>query len=41
MITLTQIKLILGRNPDAGFPESDERFGYVITAPLTHETPAV
>jgi hypothetical protein len=37
MITLTQIKLILGRNPEAGFPEGDDRFGYVITAPLTHE----
>jgi hypothetical protein len=37
MITLTRIKLILGRNPDAGFPVGDDRFGYVITAPLTHE----
>jgi hypothetical protein len=37
MITLTRIKLILGRNPDAGLPEADDRFGYVITAPLTHE----
>ena len=37
MITLTQLKLILGRNPNAGFPEGDDRYGYVIVAPLTHE----
>lgn len=37
MIGLTQIKLVLGRNPDTGFPEGDDRYGYVIIAPLTHD----
>ena len=36
MLRLTQLKLILSRNPDAGFPEGDDRYGYVIFAPLNH-----
>ena len=31
---LTRVVLRLGRNPEAGYPEGDDRHGYVITAPL-------
>jgi hypothetical protein len=34
MTQLTRLILRLGRNPDAGFPEGDDRHGYVIVAPL-------
>ena len=33
-MALTRVILRLGRNPDAGFPEGDDRHGYVIMAPL-------
>jgi hypothetical protein len=31
---LTRVILRLGRNPDAGFPDGDDNYGYVIHAPL-------
>lgn len=31
---LTRIVLRLGRNPDAGFPDGNDNYGYVILAPL-------
>jgi len=31
---LTRVTLRLGRNPDAGFPDGDDNYGYVIHAPL-------
>ena len=34
MIGLTRVILRLGRNPDAGFPDGDDHYGYVIHAPL-------
>lgn len=34
MIGLTRIILRLGRNPDAGFPDGHDEYGYVIQAPL-------
>jgi hypothetical protein len=34
MIGLTRLKLVLGRNPDVDFPNGDDRYGYVICAPL-------
>lgn len=34
MIGLTRVILRLGRNPDAGFPDGDDNYGYVIQAPL-------
>lgn len=34
MIGLTRIILRLGRNPDAGFPDGHDDYGYVIQAPL-------
>ena len=34
MIGLTRVILRLGRNPDAGFPDGDDDYGYVIQAPL-------
>lgn len=34
MIGLTRVILRLGRNPDAGFPEGDDHYGYVVMAPL-------
>jgi hypothetical protein len=37
MIGLTHLKLTLSRNPDAGFPEGDSRYGYVIVAPLNRD----
>jgi hypothetical protein len=37
MLHLTCIKLILSRNPDAGFPEGDSGYGYLIVAPLNHD----
>lgn len=37
MLGLTQSKVILSRNPDTKFPHGDDRYGYVIIAPLTHE----
>jgi hypothetical protein len=36
-MSLTRVVLRLGRNPDAGFPEGDDRTGYVIVAPLDRE----
>jgi hypothetical protein len=33
-MALTRLTLRLSRNPDAGFPEGDDQYGYVITAPL-------
>ena len=33
-MALTRLTLRLGRNPDAGYPEGDDRQGYVLTAPL-------
>lgn len=36
-MALYQITMRLGRNPDAGFPEGDDRYGYVVTAPLNAE----
>jgi hypothetical protein len=37
MIGLSRLRLALSRNPDAGFPEGDDRYGYLIVAPLNHE----
>jgi hypothetical protein len=34
MIGLTRVILRLGRNPDAGLPDGDDNYGYVIHAPL-------
>ncbi|MEZ6023245.1 MAG: hypothetical protein R3C16_07520 [Hyphomonadaceae bacterium] len=34
MIGLTRVILRLGRNPDAGFPDGNDDYGYVIQAPL-------
>jgi hypothetical protein len=34
MLGLTRVILRLGRNPDAGFPEGDDHYGYVVHAPL-------
>jgi hypothetical protein len=34
MIGLTRVILRLGRNPEAGFPDGDDDYGYVIQAPL-------
>ncbi len=34
MIGLTRVILRLGRNPDAGFPDGNDEYGYVIQAPL-------
>jgi hypothetical protein len=34
MIGLTRVILRLGRNPDAGYPEGNDDYGYVIHAPL-------
>lgn len=34
---LTRLVLKLGRNPDAGFPEGDDRTGYILVAPLDGE----
>lgn len=34
MLGLTRVILRLGRNPDAGFPEGHDEYGYVIHAPL-------
>jgi hypothetical protein len=31
---LTRVVLRLGRNPDAGFPDGDDHFGFVLQAPL-------
>ena len=31
---LTRVILRLARNPDAGFPDGDDHYGYVIQAPL-------
>jgi hypothetical protein len=33
-MSLTRVVMHLGRNPQAGFPEGDDRYGYVIHAPL-------
>ena len=33
-MALYRITLRLSRNPDAGFPDGDDRFGYVMVAPL-------
>ncbi|MCC5996573.1 MAG: hypothetical protein JJU18_09430 [Oceanicaulis sp.] len=37
MASLTRLTMHLSRNPDAGFPDGDERHGYLITAPLDRE----
>lgn len=37
MAHLTRIILRLARNPEAGFPNGDHRYGYVMTAPLAHD----
>jgi len=34
---LTRLVLRLARNPEAGFPDGDDRRGYVLTAPLNNE----
>ena len=34
MSHLSRITLRLARNPEAGFPEGDDRHGYVLVAPL-------
>jgi hypothetical protein len=34
MTRLTRLTLRLARNPDAGFPDGDDRYGYVLVAPL-------
>jgi hypothetical protein len=34
MIGLTRVILRLGRNPEAGFPDGNDEYGYVIHAPL-------
>lgn len=34
MSGLTRIVLRLGRNPEAGFPDGSDEYGYVIQAPL-------
>jgi hypothetical protein len=34
---LTRVVLRLGRNPDAGFPDGDDHYGYVIHAPLDND----
>jgi hypothetical protein len=31
---LTRVVMRLGRNPDAGYPEGDDSFGYIVVAPL-------
>lgn len=36
-MALTRVVLRLGRNPDAGFPDGDDSFGYVIVAPLNKD----
>ena len=36
-MALTRIVMRLGRNPDAGYPEGDDRHGYVIHAPLDED----
>ncbi len=36
-MALTRLTLRLSRNPDAGFPEGDDKYGYVITAPLNKD----
>ncbi|MGF1463553.1 MAG: hypothetical protein ACFB2Z_10380 [Maricaulaceae bacterium] len=33
-MALTQIVMRLGRNPEAGYPEGDDKHGYVVVAPL-------
>jgi len=37
MIGLTRVTLRLGRNPEAGFPDGDDDYGYVIQAPLDND----
>jgi len=37
MTSLTRLTLHLGRNPEAGFPDGDDRHGYLITAPLDRD----
>ena len=34
MLGLTRLILRLGRTVDAGFPDGDDRYGYVVVAPL-------
>lgn len=34
---LTRVILRLGRNPDAGFPEGNDEYGYVVNAPLSSD----
>jgi hypothetical protein len=34
MNALTRVILRLGRNPDKGFPDGDDHYGYVLMAPL-------
>lgn len=37
MSGLTRVILRLGRNPDAGYPDGDDHYGYVVVAPLDGE----
>jgi hypothetical protein len=37
MIGLTRVTLRLGRNPEAGYPDGDDAYGYVIQAPLDED----
>jgi hypothetical protein len=37
MAHLTRVTLHLARNPHAGFPDGDERHGYVLMAPLDRD----
>jgi hypothetical protein len=34
MLGLTRVILRLARNPEAGFPDGDDHYGYVVNAPL-------
>ncbi len=36
-MALTRIVMRLARNPDAGFPDGDDKQGYVLVAPLDSE----
>ena len=36
-MALTRVVMRLGRNPDAGFPDGDDHYGYVVVAPLDKE----
>ena len=38
MMGLTRIVLRLGRNPEAGYPDGDDNYGYVVHAPLNTDS---